>query len=361
MNLLYISHLCDSVASGLNYSVPASVSAQCEVDNVLWVDLSNAEWDSWKKVPAYHNIKEFGKLDLSLFPSPFSKPDVVIFEGFYEIGDVFFAKKLRKKHVPYIIIPRGSLTYSAMHNKSRIKKEIAHFLFFDSYISHSLALQYLTAKEREDSLYRFKKENFILPNGFAKQTDTKKGFSSNRIKAIFIGRLDIYHKGLDMLINVIERNKDNLEKVHFDLTLYGPELYDYNVIEKRIETAHLNNVIKLGGGIAGDNKKNAILESDVFVIPSRFEGHPMGLIEALAYGLPALATRGSNMYEEIKDSDAGWVCETNEDELEKALLKLISETDLLMEKSKNAISLADKYNWSSLAEEFHNKLIELLQ
>ena len=63
---------------------------------------------------------------------------------------------------------------------------------------------------------------------------------------------------------------------------------------------------------------------DLFVMPSRFEGHPMGLIEALANGLPALVTRGCNMLDEILSSNAGWVCETSENDLEKTILMMIN-------------------------------------
>ena len=360
MNLLYISHLCDSVASGLNFSVPAGIAAQCKFDDVLWVDISNAQWESWKKVPAYHNIKEFGKLDLTLLPEPFKKPDCVIFEGFYELDDIKFAKKLQRKNIPYIIIPRGSLTYSAMHNHSRLKKEIAHLFFFDPYIKNSLAIQYLTDKEKEDSAYRFSHNSFVIPNGFLKQEIVKETFSQNEIRAIFIGRLDMYHKGLDMLLNVIEKNFCILKDSGFILTLYGPESYDYRIIKNRLESTRLHEIISLGGSIAGEEKKNAILKSDLFVMPSRFEGHPMGLIEALANGLPALVTRGCNMLDEILSSNAGWVCETSESDLEKAILIMIKEKNLLSEKGKNARILSEQYDWDVLANKFHNKLKELL-
>lgn len=360
MNILYISHLTEGVASGLNFSVPAGIKAQCNYDNVMWVDISEASWPSWQAVPAYHNAKDFGGFSLDRIPSPFNHPDVVVFEGFYELDDVKIASVLRKRRIPYIIIPRGSLTYSAMHNQARWKKKLAHFLFFDKYVKKALAIQFLTEKEYDDSKYRFDYNHYIIPNGFDKQSITKQCFSKNVIKAIFIGRLDKYHKGLDFLFNVLEKRRDELEKAGFFLTLYGPELYDYEELKNRINDSGLSKIAVLGGAIAGEDKKKAILESDVFIMTSRFEGHPMGLIEALAYGLPTLVTRGSNMLEEIKAANAGWVCETDEQSIEQALMQMINEKESFMEKSKNAINLALQYDWDNLASRFHDKLIELI-
>jgi len=47
----------------------------------------------------------------------------------------------------------------------------------------------------------------------------------------------------------------------------------------------LQNVVYINDGIFDDEKEKKQLESDFFILTSRFEGHPMGLIEALSYGL----------------------------------------------------------------------------
>ena len=101
MNLLYISNLSNNVDAGLNWSVPASVKAQQKYDNVLWVDLTKGAYQShWSEVDAYHNIKDFGeRIHLDILPHPFKKPDCVIFEGFYYIEHVRFAKELRKNNI----------------------------------------------------------------------------------------------------------------------------------------------------------------------------------------------------------------------------------------------------------------------
>ena len=139
----------------------------------------------------------------------------------------------------------------------------------------------------------------------------KTDFFCDGIKAIFIGRLDMYHKGIDLLLEAVSQIKEELSLSHFKLAIYGPIRYDYYQIEQEIIKYKLSDLVSIHNEVSGEEKIKVLLDSDLFVMTSRFEGHPMGLIEALAYGLPCLVTPGTNMAEEIKEYDAGWTCQGN--------------------------------------------------
>lgn len=361
MNILFLSSLSTTLSAGPVWSVAARILAQEKYDNVMWINTSNADHLHWKSIKSYHNISEFKSLSLNSFPIPFNRPDIVVFEGFYSgKPEYIISKECRKYNIPYIIVPRSSLTWNAMHNKSRIKKEIAHFFFCDSFVKHSAGIQYLTEKEYADSKYRFDHPHLILSNGIFPKDSLKKEFSKDSIKAIYIGRIDIYHKGLDILLNACKVLYDDLLKVNFKLVLYGPKLEDYFLVEKMINDLELSNIVSLGGEILGENKKNAILESDIFILTSRFEGHPMGLIEALSYGLPCLVTMGTNIGEEVKKYNCGFVSDISTEGVIESLKNMIHKLNNLEEMSSNAILLANEYDWDSLANRFHDYLTQLI-
>lgn len=361
MKILYISHLSTNIAAGMNWSVPASIKAQEKIDDVLWINTTDVIMPHWKETKAYRNLKDLGgKLSLPAFPEPFDKPDVVVFEGIYFKEYIGFSKELRRKHIPYVIIPRGSMTYQAMHNHAWLKKWIAHKIWFDGFINHAWRIQYLTQQEADDSTKLFKTPYFIVPNGFDTPSVVKTSFCSEGIKAIFIGRLDIYHKGIDLLLDAITEAHKELKDSGFSLNIYGPHRYDYENIKNEIETRGITDIASVNGEISGKEKEQAILDSDLFIMTSRFEGHPMGLIEALAYGLPCLVTPGTNMLEEVKKADAGWVCEGNVESIKDILIKVIVDKNKYDFKSLHAIELAKMYNWNNLAEDFHKELMKLI-
>lgn len=360
MKIVFVSGLSGSVSAGPSWSVPSRIKAQEGIDNVLWINLTTKYLPHWKDVKAYHAIKEFEILKLECLPVEYRVPDVVVFEGFYCRKAVNFSKQLRKERIPYIIVPRGSLTWQARHNSSRWKKDIAHWLWFDSFVSHALAVQYLTEKEKEDSAIQKCRNSFVLPNGITPPTEIKEQFSVDGVRAIFIGRIDVYHKGLDILLEACSHISSELRKAGFSLKIYGPQNQDFEKVKLIIHERNLQDIVSLMGEISGTDKAKAILEADLFVLTSRFEGHPMGLVEALSFGLPAFVTPGTNMAEEIKASNAGWVASCEVNFIAQTLKKAIEEKNLFSIKSKNALELSKGYNWELLAKKFHEKIEELI-
>ena len=364
MNILYISSIGADIAVGLTWSVPASIRAQKLYDNVLWINISDSTMDHWLETGVYHKMSEYGnKFDLNNLPDPFKHPDVVVFEGFYVLKTVFISWKLRKIGIPYIVIPRGSLTSKAFHNHNWvncIKKKIACWLFFQSYTQNALAVQFLTEQELADSGDKWTKHPIIIPNGFHSPKFKKKDFSRTGLEIIYIGRPAIYHKGLDILIDACSMMKQELIKKQIHISLHAPKCDDYKSLIDLLDTADISEVLTLKPAITGDEKEKSLLDSDLFIMTSRFEGHPMGLIEALAYGLPVIVTPGSNMAKEIKEFDAGWVCDGSVEDVCNIIRKVYNERSCLINKSHNASKLASRYHWDSLAQIFHNQIESLL-
>lgn len=359
MNILYISRLSGKPWDGTTYCVPYQIYAQSKLDNVMWLNLNHTKKNEWvKDTYVFHNLDTIVP-QISRLPSPFNKPDLAIVQQFYCYPFSSVISELQKLKIPYVIQPHGELNKSAQKQK-RIKKIIGNLLWFNKMIKRSVAIEYLTDNELKNTAWP-RKKNLVIPNGIVLPDFFRQKSPSKGIKATFIGRLRIYHKGLDVLLEGISLVKDKLNDAGFILNIYGHDK-DGNKekLKKIISERQLQDVVSVNDGIYGEDKDHVLKETDLFVLTSRFEGHPIALLEALSYGTPSLVTPGTNMDEMVSQYDAGWCTEFDATAVSKALLKIINSKNEWENKSANARNLASVYSWDAIAQKAHIEYEKLL-
>ena len=361
MKIVFVSKLMATSAAGPNWSVPARIKAQADIDEVFWVNLDESIMPHWLETGLYHSLNDLGgKLSLDSLPKPFSSPDVVIFEVPFFPQYLRFASELRKRGVPYIIVPRCSFTRQALNNHSKWKKKIGGWLFFNKFFKGAKAIQYLTINELNDSTPFICPESFIIPNGITLPKRYIKEKKYDGLVGIYIGRIDIYHKGLDLLLNSIVKNIDFLRKNKVRFDIYGPENSDYFKLKNIVKTEGVEDIFCLKGEVSGKDKEVVLQNADFFIMTSRFEGQPMAMLEALAYGVPCIASDGTYMRKIIEEYNAGYGCNNCENSIGDAIKSLIINRDKLVEMRENACTVSSKYQWSEVAIELHDKLSELI-
>lgn len=359
MNILYVTNLQGSMWMGPNNSVPKQIIAQSRYDNVLWYNVNTYEREEWRKLPFYKNLNDYPKQDIKLLPKPFSHPDLVVFEGMYKYLSIKMTYSILKSKIPYTIVPRCELTEKAQKQK-KLKKYIFNKLFFYNFAKKATFIHYLTEEERKESGEKWNNKTLVIPNGVHIK-EKKEQFFLDGINGTYIGRLDMYHKGLDIMLDAIKENKDLMRCRNCTITLYGPDQNNtLNKIIELISQYEIDDIVNIRGAVFGDEKERVLLESDFFIMTSRFEGHPMGLIEALSYGIPCFVTRGTNMYKDIAEAKAGWTAENDIQDVSKRLQDMLLNSDDFKEKSENAFLLAKKYNWDEIAELSHELYLKNL-
>lgn len=123
----------------------------------------------------------------------------------------------------------------------------------------------------------------------------------------FLGRL-VTQKGLDILIDAMAILKKRDTKWTLKIGGTGPLLDD---LRRQVNELGLQNSVEFLGNVS--NKDQFFSEIDVFVLPSRFEGFPLVLIEAGMYKMPVVATRVSGNPEIILDQKTGILVESEDD------------------------------------------------
>ena len=96
-----------------------------------------------------------------------------------------------------------------------------------------------------------------------------------------------------------------------------------------IRQNHLDDRISLLGNLEREKLNEVYLNSDIFVLSSKWEGFPNVLLEAMSYGLPVVSTKVSGAEDLIEDGKSGFLVPVGDvKKLEEAILKLATDCDL---------------------------------
>ena len=153
-------------------------------------------------------------------------------------------------------------------------------------------------KRRVTDLYGFNKSDEAIKNilviGTSINTEIfyppkkiEKGNEENFKKLIYVGKLS-NAKGVPELIKAFKQLESE-KSSNTELNIIGSgEGIEKDSITRM--TKHLNNKINLHGQLNQDDLADKFRESDLFILPSYYEGFPTVLIESLACGCKAIVT-----------------------------------------------------------------------
>lgn len=348
MVILHLFHSLNRKYAGADVAIPEHIKAHQKFETVACVNIANV------KIDGLENQFEFtNDFKISNLKEPFNKPNIIIFHEIYYPKFLSIAKEARKRKIPYIIIPHGGMTRQAQKIK-RLKKIAGNILFFNKFMNGASAIQYLSEDEK---IRTFKNRPcFVSTNGLNMPNEQKNVFNEKKIVFSYIGRYSIFHKGIDLLIDAIKQKEDVLRQNNCVFNLYGPlnKVYanDVSALRSSLIEKGISDIVSVNGPVLGEEKKNVLLSMDVFIQTSRFEGMPMGVLEAMSYGVPCLVTKGTYLKDFVDKYNSGWGCETTADDIAGAIEKAILEKRLFKEKSSNAINLIkNEFLWDNVAND----------
>jgi len=122
--------------------------------------------------------------------------------------------------------------------------------------------------------------------------------------------------------------------VELDLIGSGPQENELRALNDELGTS-----INFIGNLPNHSLPEYLNRSEVFILPSLFEGHPKALIEAMGCGLPVIGTNVPGIREIIEHGKNGYLCDTDTVSIRTALKTVLSNLELQAEMGKNAREL----------------------
>lgn len=168
---------------------------------------------------------------------------------------------------------------------------------------------------------------------------------------LFMARL-VQEKNPDYLIDGFNKCKNGDMK----LVIAGSNDANPVYVKKLHKMAEGNKNIVFTGAVYGYEKDAIIRNAYTFCIPSTIEGLSIGLLEALSYKLPVIAS-DIDANRELLDDDAVWVRYENAEDISKAIEFCICNKETIDKFiDLNYKKVVDNYTWNKVA----NKYVEYL-
>jgi len=169
----------------------------------------------------------------------------------------------------------------------------------------------------------------------------------------YVGRLE-FVKGCDVLLEAFSRLLRDHPSAR--LTIVGDGSLRQELI-RLAETLGVENSVVFTGPVPFAEVPSFLGRFSVFVLPSRSEGLPNALLQAMAAGLPVVATRVGGIPELVEDHVEGLLVEPNSpNDLAKAIGELMSNEGLCRTLGQNAKAKATKYSSEGVMRTYESLL-----
>jgi glycosyltransferase involved in cell wall biosynthesis len=199
-------------------------------------------------------------------------------------------------------------------------------------------------------------EIFIPGLDIDQKVKQKKKIFPDKFKILFVGTIE-ERKGILYLIEALKL----ITFQDFELNIIGEELNAkayYAKLISIISDSNLKNKVFFRGKVSRQELEDYYLNSSIFVFPSLWEGYGLVVAEAMAYGLPVIASRIPAIGEIIDDEENGFLVESKDSkQIAEKINLLKSNQTLLIEISENAKKKSLTFpDWKQTWENIYNSI-----
>lgn len=275
----------------------------------------------------------------------------------------------RRRSVPYIILPQGSLDPTCLAKsydsrlaslRSRIMKGVYLRTLGKMDLDGASAIQFTAEAEMEAARpLGLRPPWFIVPLGVDSAGDETEpapsrlrqqfpGIQGKRL-VLFLSRLDP-KKGLDLLIPALGKLAADGEKFAFLVAGSGSKAYEAEVAAC-VKQHGLEDSTVFLAFVQGAAKWSLLREVDLFVLTSYQENFGVAVGEAMEAGVPVVISDRINIHREVSREGAGLVTGLDPTEIATAIARLLSDAALRREMGERGKRLvSERFAWEKVVQ-----------
>ncbi|TBR61032.1 glycosyl transferase group 1 [Westiellopsis prolifica IICB1] len=264
----------------------------------------------------------------------------------------------RRRKLPYILRPLGTLDPADLQKKRYLKQIYAAILEREN-IAGAAALHFTSVQEAQISeRFGVKTRDLVMQLGVNPLKENKEnirnqlGIDDDIPLVLFMSRID-KKKGLNLLIPALEKLLVEGLNFHFVLAGTNPQEPDYeNKIKSQIDHSTLRSHTTITGFVTGDLKSSLLQAADLFVLPSYYENFGIAVAEAMVAGTPVVISDQVHIYQQVQESESGWVTTTDVLTLTESLRTALQNPAECQRRGLNAKEYAlQNYSWDAIARQ----------
>jgi glycosyltransferase involved in cell wall biosynthesis len=249
---------------------------------------------------------------------------LVILNGIFYPNVYSLSQVLKKQNISYIIAPHDPYN-PAIFQKKGYLKWLYWYILERRMLQQAAAVQVLDAQHGNWLRHLgIRSPILAIPNGFSPKDvypETSLEWSQSKtVKLFFLGRIDAYNKGLDLLLDVVEQVKGIID-VH--LTIQGPDWGDKKSLQEKVAKLSISDRVSFLEPDFNVSPSQLIQNYDIFCIPSRFEGFSLAALEAMLAGRVLLVSNIAGIATHAQISDCGIVVSPEVSAIKAGLIELV--------------------------------------
>lgn len=216
--------------------------------------------------------------------------------------------------------------------------------------------RHVTALSEETRRKIGRPDALVLPAGIgsefiARQRETKTDRSHGLI--LFVGRLEIGNKGLDTLIGAMRFIAEQPAGLGASLRLV---LAGRGRDEARLRTMADGLPVEFAGFVTEEEKERLLNEAAIFVLPSRFEGWGIVVLEAAACGAPVVVSSIPELGYAVADKYGAAFRTGDPADLARVLLALSADPARRAAMSEAGRTAVERYTWERITDTYEQYL-----